>query len=84
MNVVSATVAPLHDPTPSKSMQTPSPPRLPTTVNRLLIRLLQAVGFVRSRWLAAEPNSVAVSTTFTPLLWAHSTTGLVFQEWMLS
>ena len=88
MKVVIAAVAPVHEPTPSKSMFTPSPSpasvRLVIAISNWVIRLLHATEFVRIRWVAASPNSVAVSTTSTPLLCAHSTTGEVFQEPMLS
>ncbi len=71
MKLVIAVVAPVHEPTPSKSMFTPMPGRpvrLVMAINSLVMRLLQAVEFVSSRWVAASPNSVAVSTTFTLLV----------------
>ena len=73
MNAVSAFVAPVQLPTPSKSMQTPSPPAFFTSFTRFCASVLHAVVFWSRSLLGDALKSVAVRWILTPLSWAVCT-----------
>ncbi len=64
----------------SKSIFTPSPPRLDTTDTSELIRFWQLVELVSKRRQLELPKQVAVSTTLTLFECAHGISAVVSQE----